>query len=168
MLVLLFIALWFILRGDLFCPTLCYFVLVFFSTFSIASISLGEERANLSAFCTFVWFALVRFCCFPLLLGVSEGLRYVIVALPGHFSYFFISRKHAYIILTRLNPTHGYTLFFLFLLKNIDCWHSLESPCQGGSTKYPQSMFWGEIWKTSEFLIKIFSVFGGEIFYIFE
>ena len=29
--------------------TLCYFVLVFFSLFSIAITSLGEERANLSA-----------------------------------------------------------------------------------------------------------------------
>ena len=29
---------------------LCYFVLVFFSPFSIAITSLGEERANLSAF----------------------------------------------------------------------------------------------------------------------
>ena len=52
MLVLLFVALWFILRGDLFC--LCYFVLVFFSPFSIAITSIGEERANLSAFRTFV------------------------------------------------------------------------------------------------------------------
>ena len=33
---------------------LCYFVLVFFSPFSIAITSLGEERANLSAFRTFV------------------------------------------------------------------------------------------------------------------
>ena len=48
-LVLLFIALWFILRGDLFYVlTLCYFVLVFFSPFIIAIFSLGEERANLS------------------------------------------------------------------------------------------------------------------------
>ena len=49
--VLLFGALWFILRGD-FCMyiTLCHFVLVFFSPFSIAITSLGEERANLSAF----------------------------------------------------------------------------------------------------------------------
>ena len=38
---------------------LCYFVLVFFSPFSIAITSLGEERANLSAFRTFVRFALV-------------------------------------------------------------------------------------------------------------
>ena len=52
-LVLLFVILWFILRGDL-CLTLFYCVLVFFSIFSIAITSLGEERANLSAFRTFV------------------------------------------------------------------------------------------------------------------
>ena len=33
---------------------LCYFVLVFFNPFSIAVTPLGEERANLSAFCAFV------------------------------------------------------------------------------------------------------------------
>ena len=49
------------------CYTLCQFVLVFFSPFSIVITSLGEERANLSAFHTFVRFALVWFCLFPLL-----------------------------------------------------------------------------------------------------
>ena len=49
---------------------LYYFVLIFFSSFSIAIASLGEERANLSAFRTFVRFALVWFCLFPLPLGV--------------------------------------------------------------------------------------------------
>ena len=48
------------------CLTLCYFVLVLFSPFSIAITSLGEERANLTALCTFVRFALVWFCLFPL------------------------------------------------------------------------------------------------------
>ena len=45
-LVLLFVALWFIPRGDLFyvLPS-CYFVLVFFSPFSIAVTSLGEKRS---------------------------------------------------------------------------------------------------------------------------
>ena len=71
------------------CHTLCYFVLVFFSPFSIAITSLGEERANLNAFHMFVLFALVWFCLFPLPLGVWEGLRFVIVALPGLFSYLF-------------------------------------------------------------------------------
>ena len=42
-----------------FMSSLCYFVLTFFSPFSTAITSLGEERANLSAFCTFVRFALV-------------------------------------------------------------------------------------------------------------
>ena len=45
-------------------------LLCFFSPFSIAITSLGEERANLSAFRTFVRFALVWFCLFPLPLGV--------------------------------------------------------------------------------------------------
>ena len=69
---------------------LCYFVLVFFSPFSIAITSLGEERANLSAFRTFVRFALVLFCLFTLPFGVWVGLRLVIVALPGLLSYLFL------------------------------------------------------------------------------
>ena len=52
----------------------CYFVLVFFNPLRIAITSLGEERANLSAFRTFVRFVLVWFCLFPVPLGVSEGL----------------------------------------------------------------------------------------------
>ena len=68
---------------------MCHFVLVFFSPFSIAITSLGEERANVSAFRTFVRFVLVCICRFPLPLGVWEGLRFVIVALPGLFSYLF-------------------------------------------------------------------------------
>ena len=37
------------------------FIFVFFNPFSISIASLGEERAYLSAFCTFVRFALVCF-----------------------------------------------------------------------------------------------------------
>ena len=78
MLVLLFVALWFILRGDLFYVlTLCYFL--FFSPFSIAITSLGEERANLSAFRTFVRFVLVWFYRFPFPPAVWKR-RFVIVA----------------------------------------------------------------------------------------
>ena len=81
-------------RRFVLCLTLCYFVLVFFSPFSNAITSLGEERANLSAFHTFIRFALVWFCLFPLPLGVWEGLRFVIVALPGLFSnLFFLSNN---------------------------------------------------------------------------
>ena len=66
-----------------------YFVLVFFSPFSIAITSLGEERANLSAFRIFVRFALIWFCMFPLPLRVWDWLQLVIIALPGLFSYLF-------------------------------------------------------------------------------
>ena len=81
-------------RRFVLCLTLCHFVFVFFSPFSIAIILLGEERANLSAFRTFVRFVLVWICRLPLPLSVWEGLRFVIVALPGLFSYlFFVHQK---------------------------------------------------------------------------
>ena len=85
-LVLLFVDLWFILRGDLLYVLPC---VVLFLRFSVLT-SLGEERANLSAFRTFVRFVLVWICRFPLPLGVWEGLWFVIVALPGLFSYPFL------------------------------------------------------------------------------
>ena len=87
--VLLFVALWFILRDDLFyvLPCVFCFCVFFFCPFSIAITSLEEERISLDAFCTSVRFALVRFCLFPLPLGVWEGLRFVIVALPGLFCF---------------------------------------------------------------------------------
>ena len=56
------------------CLSVCHFVLVFFSPFSIAITSLGGERANLSAFRTFVRFVLFWICRFPLPLGVWERL----------------------------------------------------------------------------------------------
>ena len=65
------------------------FCFVFFSPFSIAITSLGEERASLGAFRAFVRFVLVWICRFPLPLRIWEGLRFVIVALPGLFSYYF-------------------------------------------------------------------------------
>ena len=76
-------------RRFVLCLTLCHFVLVFFSPFSISITSLGEERANLSAIRTFVRFVLVWTCRLPLHLGVREGLRFMIVALPRLFSYLF-------------------------------------------------------------------------------
>ena len=66
---------------------------MFFSPFSIAISSLGEERTNLSAFRTFVRFALVWFCLFPLPPRVWDGLRLVIVALTGLFSYIVFNIK---------------------------------------------------------------------------
>ena len=77
------------------CLSVCHFVLVFFSPFSIAITSLGEERANLIAFHTFVRVVFVWICRFPLPLGVLEGLRFVILALPGFFSYLFLSHANS-------------------------------------------------------------------------
>ena len=89
---------------------LCYYI-VFFSPFSIAFTSLGEERANLSVFHTFVGFALVWFCLLSLPLGVRDGLRLVIVALPGRFSYLLF-----YFCSTSPFETRDFSLNFIFLL----------------------------------------------------
>ena len=108
--------LWFILRGDMFYVLPCViFVLVFFRPFSISITSLGEERANLSALRTFVRFVLVSICQFPLPLGVWEGLRFVIVALPGLFSYIFVS----FIGNPNLHSFYLY-VFSVFVIKYID------------------------------------------------
>ena len=73
-------------------------------------------------------------------------------------------KPHLYVVKLGLQ---GYTLLFLFLLKNMDCGYSLELPRHGGSNEYPQSMFWAEIWKMSKFFyLKIFKFFGGKIQYI--
>ena len=74
-------------------------------------------------------------------------------------------KPHFYIV--KLGFT-GVYIIFLISAQNIGCGYSLEPPHRGGSNEYPQSMFWAEIWKISEFLSEFFSVFRGEIFYIFE
>ena len=98
--------------------TLYYFDLVFFSPFSIAITSLGKERANLTAYRTFVRFALVWFCLFPLPLGVLEGLRLVFVALTRFFSYLFcvfgFSTSHLNYI-----PTFDISACFMFYCRYI-------------------------------------------------
>ena len=60
------------------------------------------------------------------------------------------------LLFSKTGVYRGIHYFFLFLLKNIDCWYSLEPPLWGGSNEYPQSMFWAEIWKISEFLSENF------------
>ena len=87
---------------------MCHFVLVFFSPFSIAITSLGEERVNLGVFRTFARFVLVWICRFPLPLGVWEGLRIVIVALPGLFSYLFLGMvlRNIYLDIDDFNNMH--------------------------------------------------------------
>ena len=81
---------------------------------------------------------------------------------------FFITKTCLYNLTPSTPLLHSKTgvyrvcIIFLFLLRNVDYGYSLEPP-----REYPQSMFWAEIWRISEFFIWKFSVFGGEIFYIF-
>ena len=66
----------FIFRGDLFYVLPCVILFLCFSVLlALLLPRLLEERANFSAFRTFVRFVPVWFCLFPLPLGVREGLR---------------------------------------------------------------------------------------------
>ena len=84
-LVLLFVAFRFILRGDLFYVLPCVILFLCFSVLLALRLPrLGKKELIL----VLVRFVLVWFCRFSLPLGVWEGLRFVIVALPlpGLFS----------------------------------------------------------------------------------
>ena len=84
-LVILFVALWFILRGDLLYVFPCVILFLCFSVLFVLRLPrLGKRELR-----TFVRFVLVWICRFPLPPGVWERLRFVIVALPGLFSYLF-------------------------------------------------------------------------------
>ena len=74
-------------------------------------------------------------------------------------------KPHFYIV--KMGFSGAYIISLIFT-KNTDCGYLLEPPRWGGSNEYPQSMFWAEIWKISEFLSEQFLVFWGEIFYIFK
>ena len=94
MLVLLFVALWFFLRGDLFYVlTLCYFVLVFSVLLALRLPRLGKRELILVLLVRLLDLCLFGFISF-LFLGVWKGPRFVIVALPGLFSCLFFLILH--------------------------------------------------------------------------
>ena len=87
-LVLLFVALWFILRGDLLYVFPCVILFLCFSVLLVLRLPrLGKRELILVLFVRLFGLCLFSICRFPLPLGVWEGLRFVIVALPGLFSY---------------------------------------------------------------------------------
>ena len=81
------------------------------------------------------------------------------------FLYYFDPLKpHFYIVKLEFA---GYTLLFLFLLKNIDCGYLLEPPRWGGSNEYQQSVLSRNMKKIRNSIWKLL-VFGGKILNIFE
>ena len=98
-LVLLFGALQFILRGGLLYVLPCAVSFLCFSVLLASRLPrLGGGRgggggglaADIGAFRMFGRFLLVWVCRFPLALDVWEGLRFVVVALPRRFSYEYL------------------------------------------------------------------------------
>ena len=119
-LVLLFVALWFILRGVLLYVFPCVILFLCFSVLLVLRLPRLGKRATLSAFRTFVRFVLVWICRFPIPLGIWEGLRFVIVVLHGLFSYLFLkyssSETYGQFSSTFVMPSveKGLIFFFFF------------------------------------------------------
>ena len=89
-LVLLFVALWFVLRGGLLCVFPCVVLFLCFSVLLVLRLSrLGNRERVLVLLVRLFGLCLFGFVGFPIALGVWEVLRFVIVALPGLFSYLF-------------------------------------------------------------------------------
>ena len=87
---------------------------------------------------------------------MSEYLRCLSITsiIPKTCLYNIVPLKpHFYIV--KLGFT-GVCIISLISVQKIDCGYSLEPPRRGGSNEYPQSMFWAEIWKISDFLSEIF------------
>ena len=86
-LVLLFVALWFILRGDLFYVLPCVVLFLCFSVILTLRLPrLGKKELILRLFDL----RLFDFVGFLFLLVSGKGCGFVIVALPGLFSYLFL------------------------------------------------------------------------------
>ena len=89
-LVLLFVALWFILRGDLLYVFPCVILFLCFSVLLVLRLPhLGKRELILVLFVRLLVCACLDLSVSSSFLGVWEGLRFVIVALPGLFSYLF-------------------------------------------------------------------------------
>ena len=116
----MFHSLWYLyIRGDLFKIVYCVILCLCFSVLLALRLPLFGKRYNLSAFRTFVRFAIVWFCLFSLPPPVWEGLRLVIVALPGLFSYLFLQLK------TRFLHAKNFVMIFLYF----NCPFSITTHC---------------------------------------
>ena len=90
---------------------LCYFVLVFFSPFSIMITSLGEERVNLSALRTFVRFAFVWVWLFFLLVSVKGCDLWL---------WHSLDFSHTFLVVVRFWVMSCFLLFVVLLLLWVD------------------------------------------------
>ena len=92
--------------------------------------------------------------------SITKTYLYNFDPLKPHFYIIKLGFTGVYIIF--LISAQKHSLWVLVRTASV-CGYSLER-----SNEYPQSMFWAEAWKISEFLSENFTFFGGEIFYIFE
>ena len=165
-LVLLFLALWFILRGDLLYVFPCVILFLCFSVLLVLRLPrLGKRELILVLFVRLFDLCLFGFVGFLFLLGSGKGCGlWLWHSLDFSLTFFSITKTCLYIFyslkplfyIVKLGFTGVYVIFLISAQKH-KFGYSLEPPRRGGSNEYPQSMFWIEIWKISGFYLKMFS-----------
>ena len=167
-LVLLFVALWFILRGDLFYVLPCVILFLCFSVLLALWLPhLGKRELILLLFVHLFDLCLFGFVGFLFLLVSGKGWGlWLWQSIRKTCLYNFDPLKpHFYTV--KLEFTGVYVILLISAQKH-RLWYSLELPRRGSSNEYLQSMFWAEIWKISDFLSENFHFWGGKISSIFE
>ena len=130
-LVLLFVALWFILRGDVLYVFPCVILFLCFSVLLVLRLPrLGKRELISVLFVRLFDLCLFVFVGFLFLLGSGKGRNlWLWHSLDFSLTFFFT----------------GVYIIFLISAQNINYGYSLEPPRRGGSNEYPHSMFWAEI-----------------------
>ena len=96
----------------------------------------------------------------------AQIMKFRIVITKTYLYNFDPLKPYFYIV--KLGFTGVYIIFFLILLKNIEYRNSLEPPHRGGSNEYPQLLFLSRNMKNIRICIWKLSVFGSDLFNIFE
>ena len=143
-LVLLFVALWVILRGNLLYVFPCVILFLCLSVLLVLRLpSLGKRELILVLFVRLFGLCLFRFIGFLFLLRSGKGCGLWLWHSLDFSLTFFALRKQAYSnILKILSPKNEkfqiiISDFFLNIsAQNIDCGYSLKPPKQGGSNEY--------------------------------
>ena len=141
-LVLLLVALWFILRGDLLYVFPCVILFLCFSVLLVLRLPrLGKRELILVLFVRLFGLCLFRFVGFLFLLGSGKGCGlWLWHSLDFSLTFFFYKGTH----------------YFSYFCLKLYCGDSLEPPRWEGSNGYLQSMLWAEIWKISVFYMNCF------------
>ena len=121
------------------------------------SLFFGKNKKNIVSLLSAEIARVVQVNDFPTSLKNCSGGWAISIADVGswHHENIKLTSLKSHFNIVKLGFAPVYNIFHISA-QNIDCGYSSEMPRWSGSNEYPQSMFWAEIWKISEFLSENF------------